>query len=60
MALPDALTDKYPNAGREWRWQRVFPATRPYVESRTGERRRHHLHESVVQRAVKSAVERAD
>jgi len=37
----------------------VFPATRTYVARLTGERRRHHLHESVVQRAVKQAVWRA-
>lgn len=58
-ALPDALSDKYPTAGREWRWQWVFPATRTHIESRTGQRRRHHLHESAVQREVKAAVERA-
>ena len=59
VELPDALARKYPNAGREWRWQWVFPATRIYVEPATGERRRHHLHESVLQRAVKEAVLRA-
>src|SRR5207245_5855980 len=51
-----ALARKYPNAGREWVWQWVFPATRMYVERLTGQRRRHHLHESVLQRAVKHAV----
>jgi len=56
--MPDALKRKYPNAGREWTWQWVFPATRIYVERLTGERRRHHLHESVLQRAVKDAVRR--
>jgi integron integrase len=59
VELPAALARKYPNAGREWAWQWVFPATRPYVEPRTRERRRHHLHESVLQRAVKEAVRRA-
>jgi integron integrase len=59
VALPDALDRKYPNAGREIGWQWVFPATRQYVDAGTGQRRRHHLHESVVQRAVKGAVERA-
>ena len=57
--MPNALKRKYPNAGREWAWQWVFPATRIYVERLTGERRRHHLHESVLQRAVKDAVRRA-
>lgn len=45
-----------PNAGRELAWQGVFPATRTYVHRETGERRRHHLHEAVLQRAVKEAV----
>jgi integron integrase len=59
VELPAALARKYPNAGREWAWQWVFPATRTYVERRTGERRRHHLHESVLQRAVTEAMLRA-
>jgi integron integrase len=59
VELPTALGRKYPNAGREWGWQWVFPATRFYVERTTGQRRRHHLHESVLQRAVKDAVRRA-
>jgi integron integrase len=59
VELPTALERKYPNAGRDWRWQWVFPATRTYVEPLTRQRRRHHLHESVVQRAVKEAVQRA-
>jgi integron integrase len=56
VELPWALARKYPNAGREWRWQWIFPATRTYVDQVTGQRRRHHLHESVLQRAVKEAV----
>jgi integron integrase len=60
VELPWALGRKYPNAGREWPWQWVFPATRLYVEPVTGQRRRHHLHESVVQRAVKDGVRRAE
>ncbi|MCU0638244.1 MAG: integron integrase [Candidatus Krumholzibacteria bacterium] len=59
VALPDALARKYPNAAREWGWQWVFPATRFYRDRETGETRRHHLHESVLQRAVKSAVRQA-
>mgnify|MGYP001602241896 FL=1 len=59
VELPTALARKYPNAGREWAWQWVFPATRIYVDRATGQRRRHHLHESVLQRAVKDAVLRA-
>jgi integron integrase len=56
VALPEALDRKYPNAPREWSWQWVFPATRPYADPDTGEMRRHHLHESVVQRAVRQAA----
>src|SRR5262245_43926463 len=59
VELPYALKRKYPSAGREWAWQWVFPATRIYVDRVTGERRRHHLHESVLQCAVKDAVRRA-
>lgn len=59
VELPGALARKYPNAGREWAWQWVFPATRHYVDRITGQRRRHHLHETVLQRAVKDAIRRA-
>ena len=59
VELPDALTRKYPNAGREWGWQWVFPATRQYYEPQSRQRRRHHLHESVLQRGFKEAVRRA-
>jgi integron integrase len=55
VALPDALERKYPNAGKEWGWQWVFPATSHFVDRVTGEKRRHHLHESVLQRAFKEA-----
>jgi integron integrase len=59
VELPDALARKYPNAGREWGWQWVFPATRHYWHRDSGQRRRHHLHETVVQRAVRQALRRA-
>ncbi len=59
VELPTALARKYPNAGREWVWQWVFPATRFYTEPATRQRRRHHLHESVLQRVVKSSVRQA-
>ena len=59
VELPGALARKYPNAGREWGWQWFFPATRLYRDAETGEQRRHHLHESVLQRAVRQAVFRA-
>jgi integron integrase len=59
VVLPDALSRKYPNADREFGWQWVFPATTCYVENETGICRRHHIHESVVQRRIKEAVGKA-
>ena len=59
VELPEALGRKAPNAGREWSWQWVFPATRTYRHRETNEIRRHHLHETVVQRAVRAAVREA-
>ena len=59
VALANALDRKYPNAGREWAWQWVFPAPQHYTDRITGEKRRHHLHESVLQRAVRDAVVKA-
>jgi integron integrase len=59
VALPGALARKYPNAARDWGWQWVFPATRFYRDTATGHLRRHHLHESVLQRAVRQAVLKA-
>jgi integron integrase len=57
VELPDALVRKYPNAGREWKWQWVFPSSRLYVHRATGHHRRHHLHETAVQRAFRDAVQ---
>jgi len=56
VALPGALARKYPHAAAAWPWQWVFPATRHYRDRETGERRRHHLHPTLVQRAVARAV----
>jgi len=54
--IPNALARKYPNASTEWRWQYVFPAARTYIDVVSREVRRHHLHVTVVQRAVADAV----
>jgi integron integrase len=54
--LPHALERKYPGADRQWGWQYVFPAERRGIDPRTGVERRHHLHETIVQRAVRQAV----
>ncbi len=59
VELPYALARKYPSAGTEWAWQWVFPATRIYFHRETGQKRRHHLHESAVGRAVQNAVRKA-
>jgi integrase len=54
--LPYALARKYPNAARQWAWQYVFPASSAAMDPRSGKTRRHHLGESVLQRAVKQAI----
>lgn len=54
--LPFALARKYKNADREWGWQYVFPATTHYLDRESGNQYRHHLHESVVQKAMHEAV----
>jgi integron integrase len=54
--LPYALERKYRNAEREWIWQYIFPADRRSIDPRSGACRRHHLHESGLQKAVKQAV----
>lgn len=59
VVLPTALERKYPNAAREWRWQWVFPQERRWRNPQTGEQGRHHVHATVLQRAVKEAVSRA-
>lgn len=56
VALPFALARKYPNAGKEWGWQYVFPASKNSIDPMTGVVRRHHLDESVLQRAVRKAA----
>ena len=57
--LPDALERKYPQAGREWGWQFVFPAQSLSVDPRGGKVRRHHASDAMLQRAVKEAVAKA-
>ena len=58
-SLSPGLPRKYTNAGSEWGWQYVFPASRLWDNAETGQRLRHHQHESVLQRAVKAAVRRS-
>lgn len=57
--VPGALARKYPKASTEFRWQYVFPASRTHIDIVTRELRRHHLHPTVIQRAVSEAVRAA-
>ena len=57
--FPESLERKYPSAAREFPWQYLFPASRRCADSNTGRERRHHIDESVLQRAVKTAILRS-
>ena len=57
--LPEALARKYPAAAADWRWQYVFSAGSRGTDPRTNTIRRHHLHESVIQKAIKQAARKA-
>jgi len=57
--LPAALARKYPNAAREFGWQYLFPSPRLSRDPRSGSVRRHHVDDSVLQRAVRAARHRA-
>ena len=59
VELPYALERKYPQACREWGWQYVFPASKLSPDPRTGVTRRHHLHPSAAQKAVREAMRAA-
>jgi len=59
VQMPYALSRKYPNAGKEWIWQWVFPQENRWVNPQTGQRGRHHVDESLLQKAVKAAVGQA-
>ena len=54
--VPNAFQRKYPHASSEWGWPWVFPGSQISLDPRSGEHRRHHLHESVLQRTVKEAA----
>lgn len=56
--LPHALAEKYPNANRELIWQYLFPAARLSLDPREsdGKLRRHHVHETSVQKVMRDAV----
>jgi integron integrase len=54
--LPFALARKYPNAGRDWIWQYVFPSNKLSIDPRSGVKRRHHADEKPIQRAMQQAL----
>jgi integron integrase len=56
--IPAGFLRKNPRAASDWRWQYLFAATRTFTDP-SGTRRRHHLHDSMVQRAFKAAVDAA-
>ncbi|WP_349558579.1 integron integrase [Marinobacter sp. NFXS9] len=57
--MPAALARKYPSAARELAWQYLFPAQRISVDPRSGIKRRHHIQDQVVQRAIRRAIQTA-
>ena len=54
-----ALARKYPQAGKEWIWQYVFPAKSLSVDPRSGKVRRHHISDKGIQGAIGQAVKKA-
>ncbi len=60
VELPHAFGQKSPQAGQSLPWQWLFPATRTYFHPGSNQRRRHHLHETVLQRAIKAAASKAE
>ncbi|MER3632684.1 MAG: hypothetical protein C4325_11430 [Blastocatellia bacterium] len=59
VQLPFALARKYPHAATEWKWQYIFPAPKRSRDPRSGIERRHHLDDSILQKAVKQAMRQA-
>ena len=59
VLMPNALSRKYPNASKDWRWQWVFPQEKRWKNTKTGEEGRHHVHETILQRTVKEATRKA-
>ncbi len=56
VQMPNALDRKYPKAPLDWRWQWVFPQGNRWRNTKTGEQGRHHIHSTIIQRAVRQAV----
>jgi integron integrase len=58
--MPDALAKKYPNAGKQLKWQYIFPSHKTSKYPRTGKIGRHHIHSKSISRAISSAVKNAN
>jgi len=54
--MPDALDRKYPRGGESWAWHWVFPSSQLSTDPRSGVRRRHHMYEQTIGRAIAAAV----
>jgi len=59
VPVPGALERKYPKASRDWGWQWVFPQARRWKDPGTGQRGRHHMDATLLQRAIRRAVDRS-
>src|SRR5206468_9630879 len=57
--LPNAIPLKHPNVYTQLGWQFVFPASSNYFDRKAGRKRRHHQDESMIQKAIKEAVQAA-
>lgn len=56
--LPNALDKKYPNAANDFKWQYLFPSCNLSVDPRSGIKRRHHLHDSVLIKHIQKAAQK--
>ncbi|MCK4843309.1 MAG: hypothetical protein KAT04_15725, partial [Methylococcales bacterium] len=52
--LPDALEKKYPNANKQFGWQYVFPSRNLSTDPRSGRKRRHHVDQSLINKAIRA------
>jgi integrase len=59
VQTPRSVSNKYPRAGQSWSWFWVFPADHESVDPRSGVRRRHHIYEGTLGRAIKRAAAKA-
>ena len=57
--LPPSVEKKHPYAGKEWKWQYVFPSKNISVDPRSGKRRRHHILDKTIQDTMKKAIKNA-